>query len=109
MSLFQWSVMILAAVGMLGFIFRLIDLNPLIHKWPIIAMHVAMAWAVAWGGYRAWLRVADFGDACAVLGPVLWLWISYGNWAHGVPPHFRKYGRAEPEHPIPQAASRGRR
>jgi hypothetical protein len=94
MMLFQWLVFLAAIAAGLPFICRLSMLHPSLHRWPVIAMHIVMACSVAWGGYRGWMHDADFGDLCSVLAPLLWIWISFGNWRDGVPPHFRRPGRS---------------
>lgn len=101
MMLFQWLVVLVAVASGPAFLFRLTDLDPRLHRWPIIVMHWAMAWSVAWGGYQGWMKLADFGSASAVLGPVLWLWISRGNWRDGVPPHYRRPVRVRAS-PLPK-------
>lgn len=90
MMLFQWVVFLLAMLAAGPFICRLTMLHPSLHRWPIILMHMSMAFSVAWGGYRGWVGDADFGDAASVVAPLLWIWVSYGNWSAGVPRHFRR-------------------
>lgn len=91
MNLFQWLVFVGACAIGLPLLFRLVDLDLRVHRWPVVAMHGAMALSAAWGGYRGWLHVADLGNACSVLVPVLWVAISHQSWRAGVPPYFRRH------------------
>lgn len=88
MSLFQYLVLSLALAATLPFVCRLGLLHFSEHQASVVLMHVAMAIAIVFSGYSAWMGVAQFGDLCTVAGPLLWIRLSYSSWKHGVPPHF---------------------
>lgn len=90
MIVVQWLIFALAMATLVPFICRLTSLNFRTHAWSVIAMHLCMTASVAWGGFWAWEHKADFGHFCGILGPLLWIIISYASWMHEVPTHYRR-------------------
>lgn len=77
---------------------RLRSFDRTAHTPRIAVLHVLLAFAVAWAGFKAWEGAADFGHLCAVLATLSWLWISFYSWRDGVPTQFHRRGqKSEPK------------
>jgi hypothetical protein len=85
-------ILALSVAAAVPLICRLTSFDRTAHAPRIAVLHVLLAFAVAWAGFRAWEGAADFGHLCAVLATMSWLWISFYSWRHGVPAQFHKRG-----------------
>lgn len=100
MMVFQWLVLILALIGTVPIVCRLGVLHFKLHKARVIVMHLAMAYSILWGGYAGYMGMATLGDLCAVVAPLMWIWLSYPSWSSGVPDHFHIVTKSAPYPPI---------
>lgn len=87
-SLFDMVVFASALGAVFAYLCRLEALYVRRHKPAIIVMH--MAWAIACGAAagRAWVGEAGLIDGAVVVGSLVWIWISFATWRHGVPRQF---------------------
>lgn len=86
----QAIVLALALAAALPLICRLAVFDKRHHLMRIAVWHALLSVAVSWAGMKAWQGAADFGDLCTVLAALVWIWVSYHSWRHGVPPQFHK-------------------
>lgn len=94
----NYITLALSLAAAVPLICRLTSFDRSAHAPRIAVLHVLLAFAVVWAGYRAWEGSADFGHLCAVLATLSWLWISFYSWRDGVPAQFHRRGaRSEPK------------
>lgn len=86
----QHLVLVLALASALPLICRLAVFDKRTHLLRIAVWHGLLSIAVSWAGMKAWQGSADFGDLCTVLAALVWIWVSYHSWRHGVPAQFHK-------------------
>ncbi len=90
MIILQHALVITAAFAVFCYVCRLSQMSWQTTKVSPLLMHISLTIATCWSGYKGWLEVGDLGNACTVLGALMWISISYGTWKRGVPSHFAK-------------------
>jgi hypothetical protein len=95
MNYAQDALVIVAGIAIFTYVCRLSMMSWKTTSPMILVMHLSLAMASIWSGYRGWLGDADPGDFATVIGALAWIIVSYHSWKAGVPVHFDKTAPAE--------------
>jgi cell division protein FtsW (lipid II flippase) len=90
MNLAQHALWMFAGIAIFTYVCRLSMMSWKTTSPMILVMHLSLAMATIWSGYRGWIGDADPGDFATVVGSLAWISVSYRTWKFGVPEHFNR-------------------